>query len=104
MADESRVFRGARIRVRASKAGSAERGAGPGELGELRIDDRLIPTTRVATGGHWTHLLPYEEFDSLMSLGEAVVEHAYGRLADGESGSPREAGPGMGGEEGRSWR
>jgi hypothetical protein len=55
----------------------------PDEL--LYINSRLIPTkASESTGRHWTYLLPYEDFDSLLSLGKAVVERVYGRAGERE--------------------
>jgi hypothetical protein len=63
----------------------AEGEAAEEETAALVIDGQLLPTSRNAeTGRHWTYLLPYQDFDSLTSLGKAVVDYVHGRAAQGE--------------------
>lgn len=53
------------------------------EAALLYLDGRLIPTmANPGTGRVWTTMLPYQEFDSLLDLGEAVVTTVYRRPAD----------------------
>ncbi|HEV2087153.1 MAG TPA: hypothetical protein VGR21_02460 [Cryptosporangiaceae bacterium] len=86
MREEAKEYKGSRIVVRTPEPDEAsearpeepqpESGPQPGSSA-LYVDDQLIPTRADTPGRHWTRFLPYEEFDSLTSLGEAVVDHAY---------------------------
>jgi hypothetical protein len=82
MTSTSLDYHGATIQVVAdddARAAHVEPERAPG----LYINGQLVPTTTTReTRRQWTYLLPYQEFDSLMEMGKAVVDHVHGGKRD----------------------
>lgn len=87
MPEKSTDYKGVNITVRTPEGAPTPLVAQPAEVSGLYVDGQFVPTTAsAATGRHWTYLLPYQEFESLMSLGEAVVDYVHGHAAEKRDG------------------
>jgi len=75
MADEQKSYKKHKLVVRLPEGGFVGRGTDAGEAHGLFVDDQFAPTERhEATGRFWTRELPYQDYESLIELGQALID------------------------------
>jgi hypothetical protein len=91
MPDETRVYKGRELRVKTPEgepSAAAEAARDAREAAGLYIDGEYIVSTYTdATGRYWNYQLPYLDYPSLIELGEALIDHVYGGVEEGEPSS-----------------